>query len=50
MNFNMKSRFEKAVQSYVTPEVEVSEVLIEGVLCASTAEPNEGLEWGEGQG
>lgn len=42
----MKINFEKAAQAYVAPVVEVTEVLMEGVLCASGG--NEGWEWGEG--
>ena len=34
----MKKIFESA-QSYVTPKIEVSEILSEGVLCSSFAAP-----------
>ena len=43
----MKMRFENAVQSYVAPAVEVTEILLEGVLCASGVVDEE-VEWGAG--
>ena len=39
----MKKMFESA-QSYVTPKIEVSEILSEGVLCSSFAAPDWGTE------
>ena len=33
----MKKIFENPAQSYVTPEIEVTEIVSEGVLCASSA-------------
>lgn len=39
----MKKHFENPAQSYVAPEIEVAEVISEGVLCASAAP-----EWGDG--
>lgn len=39
----MKKHFENPAQSYVTPEIEMAEVISEGVLCASAAP-----EWGDG--
>ena len=39
----MKKFFANPAQSYVTPEVEVAEVISEGVLCTSAAP-----EWRDG--
>ena len=33
----MKKIFENPAQSYVTPEIEVTEIVSEGVLCSSAA-------------
>ena len=35
----MKKHFENPAQSYVTPEIEVAEVISEGVLCQSGGTP-----------
>jgi hypothetical protein len=36
----MKKIFENPAQSYVTPEIEVTEIVSEGVLCGSNAAPD----------
>ena len=39
----MKMNFANPAQSYVTPEIEVAEMISEGVLCGSKAAPE--WEW-----
>lgn len=36
----MKKHFENPAQSYVAPEIEVAEIVSEGVLCGSLAAPD----------
>ena len=36
----MKKYFENPAQSYVAPEIEVTEIVSEGVLCGSPATPD----------
>jgi hypothetical protein len=43
----MKSQFNKAAQSYVAPEVEVTNILLEGVLCASRVPGEAADPWGD---
>ena len=40
----MKKIFENPAQSYVTPEIEVTEIVSEGVLCGSDAAPDYGYD------
>jgi hypothetical protein len=36
----MKTNFTDPSQSYMTPEIEVTEIIAEGVLCSSIAAPD----------